>query len=292
MTDSTLGTDDEPTTAGRRGSRSGPPMDESAIAEWVRAHTGVEPWWPAVEPTARWIRVLLDDAVIADSRRARLLIQYGRPPMLPTYYFPLDDVDSDALVDATQLDDGSTRWSVAAGGTRVEDGAWTHPRAQGALADIEGMVTFTWQGRLQWLEEDERLFAHARDPHKRVDVAPSSRHVQVHVDGVQVADSSRPLLLFETSLPTRFYLPADDVRMDLLAPTETVSECPYKGRARYWSLRTNGVEHRDIAWSYPDPIPENPRIRDLVCFFNEKVDLVVDGEPWERPTSPWSTPPR
>jgi uncharacterized protein (DUF427 family) len=112
--------------------------------------------------------------------------------------------------------------------------------------------------------------------------------VQVRVAGELVADSVRPLLLFETGLPTRHYLPFDDVRTDLLEPSDTVSECPYKGRARYWAVRAGGVLVPDAIWSYPDPIPENPRIRDLACFFTERLDLTVDGVPVDHPASPWS----
>jgi uncharacterized protein (DUF427 family) len=144
------------------------------------------------------------------------------------------------------------------------------------------MITFDWWGELDWFEEEERVFAHARDPFKRVDVLPSSRHVQVSVDGTEIADSSRPTLLFETYLPTRYYLPRSDVRMEHLDESTTVTMCPYKGTARHWSI--GGT---DIAWSYEDPVPENPRIADLVCFYNERVDLVVDGVPQERPRSPW-----
>ncbi|MDP8937603.1 MAG: DUF427 domain-containing protein [Actinomycetota bacterium] len=240
-----------------------------------------------VEPTPRWIRVRADDELVADSRRALLLVQYG-PGGLPTYYVPLDDVRQGALVDAH--DDhqrGVRRWSVDAGGTRVRDAAWASLDPAAELSALGGHVTFPWH-RLEWYEEEEPVFVHARDPYKRVDVVRSSRHVQVEVDGHTVADSSRPLLLFETSLPTRYYLPPEDVRTDLLEPTSTTSMCPYKGTARYWSIRVGDTVVKDSVWSYPEPIPENPRIRGSLCFFNERVDLVVDGERLERPVTPWS----
>lgn len=157
------------------------------------------------------------------------------------------------------------------------------------MAVLAGHVTFSWR-QLEWYEEDERVVIHARDPYKRVDTLRSSRRVQVFVAGEQVADSVRPLLLLETSLPTRYYLPFADVRTDLLEASGTVSICPYKGQARYWSARVGDTLVTDAAWSYPDPIPENPKIRDLLCFFNERVDLVVDGQALARPVSPWSTP--
>jgi uncharacterized protein (DUF427 family) len=149
-------------------------------------------------------------------------------------------------------------------------------------------VTFPWDGDVDWYEEDEQVHVHARDPHSRVDVLRSTRHVVVEFDGQVVADSTRPSLLFETWLPTRYYIPADDVRMDLLEPSATSSSCPYKGTARYWSARIGGRLAPDIVWSYPEPIAENPKIRGLLCFYNEHVDLVVDGEPQQRPQTPWS----
>ena len=118
---------------------------------------------------------------------------------------------------------------------------------------------------------------------------PSSRHVQVVVDGVTVADSQRPHLLFETGLPTRYYIPQDDVRMAYLEISDTQTRCPYKGIASYWSVKTGDKVYKDLVWSYPEPVPECPRVKDLLCFFNEKVDLYVDGELQERPNTPWAT---
>jgi len=248
-------------------------------------------WTPpqtSVEPTPRRIRVRLGGELVADSDRAQLLVQYG-PGGLPTYYLPRRDVRPAALVDKATGADGTLTWSVRAGGTQIEAAAWTHPDPTGDMAVLDDHVTFSWR-RLEWYEEDERVFVHARDPHKRVDTLRSSRRLQVLVAGEPVADSVRPLLLFETSLPTRYYLPFSDVRTELLEASDTVSFCPYKGRARYWSVRVGEVFVADALWSYPDPIPENPKIRDLVCFFNERVDLVVDGQRLDRPVSPWSSP--
>jgi uncharacterized protein (DUF427 family) len=162
-----------------------------------------------------------------------------------------------------------------------------HPAPPEPLAALAGLVTFTWNDPLAWFEEDERLLAHARDPHKRVDVVSSSRVVRVEADGVLLAESRRPLALFETTLPVRYYLPPDDVRVELV-PSPTRSTCPYKGVARWWSARTGDRLLEDVAWSYPSPVPENPRIAGLVCFRNERVDLTVDGELLERPVTPWS----
>jgi uncharacterized protein (DUF427 family) len=232
-----------------------------------------EPPLPYVEPSPRRVRVRLGNTVVADSARAQLLIQYG-PGGLPTYYLPIEDVRPGVLVDET--DRG---WSVVAGDRRAEDGAWGNDE----FTVLKNHVTFSW-ATLSWYEEDEQVFEHARDPHHRVDTARSSRRVEVFIGGERVANSVRPLLLFETTLPVRYYLPFADVRTDLLAASETTSFCPYKGRARSWSHPAAA----DVAWSYPDPIPENPKIRDLVSFYNERVDLIVDGVAEQRPASPWS----
>ncbi|MDQ4091303.1 MAG: DUF427 domain-containing protein [Actinomycetota bacterium] len=223
---------------------------------------------PRVEPSPRWVRARAGGDWVADSRRPLLLAWYG-PDRLPTYCFPAEDVRADLVP------------SLGDAAIQLRD-------LPPALAAANGMWTFTWDGRVQWFEEAMEVFVHAKDPTKRVDVLPSERHVRVEVAGEVVAESRRPHALFETTLPTRWYLPADDVRWDLLEPSDTVTMCPYKGTARYWSVRAGGELHPDVVWSYPDPIPECPRIAGLICFFNEKVDLTVDGVPEERPVTPWS----
>jgi len=244
---------------------------------------------PFVEPTERRVRVRLGGEIVADTTRAQLLVQYG-PGGLPTYYVPLTDVAKDALVDETTDERGRTRWTVVVGRSRADAAAFTHPDPTGPMSALADHVTFSWRA-LEWYEEDERVWVHARDPYKRVDTLRSSRHVEVYVGGQRVADSCRPLLLFETHLPVRYYLPFEDVRRELLVASDLVTQCPYKGTARYWSVRVGDTVVPSLFWSYPDPIPEIPKIRDLVAFFTERVDLVVDGEPQERPVTPWSEPP-
>ncbi len=140
----------------------------------------------------------------------------------------------------------------------------------------------------EWLEEDEPIYVHPRDPYKRVDVLASSRHVRVALDGVTLAASAQPRILFETSLPPRYYLPLSDVRFDLLRPSDTQTQCPYKGTATYWSVEVNGVVHEDLVWIYRSPLPESQKVAGLACFYSEKVDLYVDGSLQDRPKSPWS----
>ena len=126
------------------------------------------------------------------------------------------------------------------------------------------------------------------DPYTRVDTVHSSRHVRVEIDGVTLGETRRPMLLFETGLPIRYYIPKLDVRMDLLEPSEYVTSCPYKGVARHWSARVGDKLAKDIVWSYPAPIPECPKIENLLSFYNEHVDLYVDGVPQDRPITPFS----
>jgi uncharacterized protein (DUF427 family) len=260
------------------------------VSERLAALAGQRRWWPLVEPTPRWIRVRVGGELVADSHRALLHVEYGPGVLprsfLPTYYVPAEDVMPGALVDPVE-ETGLTAWAVVAAGLRADDAAWTHHRPQSPLEALAGMVTFSWTDPVAWFEEDEPLLAHARDPHKRVDVVASSRAVRVEIDGVLVAESRRPLVLFETTLPVRYYLPPDDVLVELV-PSMTRSVCPYKGVAAWWSARIGDREAEDIAWSYPSPVPENPRIAGLVCFRNERVDLTVDGQKLERPVTPWS----
>jgi uncharacterized protein (DUF427 family) len=248
---------------------------------------------PAVEPTARWVRVRFGGEVIADSRRALLLRQYG-PDQLPAYYFPQQDVRMETLApesDPTSeaVPDGAVSWrSVNAGGRLARSAAWVVHTPPPGLAALAGHVSFAWGKMDGWFEEEEEVFVHARDPHKRVDVMPSSRHVRVVIGGETVAETRRPHLLFETTLPTRYYIPREDVRMELFQPTGLKTRCPYKGIASYWTARTEGKLAQNIMWSYPDPIPECPKIKGLMSFFNEHVDLYVDGELQPRPHTPWS----
>ena len=261
------------------------------MGERLAALAGVRPWWPLVEPTSRWVRVRIGDEPIADSRRALLHVQYGPGALprsfLPTYYVPMADVVPGVLVDPVEDGDGLTVWAVQTAGQRLGDAAWMHSSPVEPLQALAGMVTFSWREPFTWLEEEEPLLAHARDPHKRVDVVPSSRSVRVEQDGVVLAESQSPLMLFETTLPVRYYLPASDVRIELI-PSATRSVCPYKGVATWWSARIGEQLVEDIAWSYPSPIPENPRIAGLICFRNERLDVIVDGEQLERPVTPWS----
>jgi uncharacterized protein (DUF427 family) len=241
------------------------------------------------EPTLRRVRTLFGGTTIADSKAVMLMLENRR---LAIYYFPIKDVREDLLVatgfKSTHAGKGeATFYSVKVGDRIAEKAAWRY--LQPERPELKDYIAFYWDKMDTWFEEDDEVFVHPRDPYHRVDVLNSSRHIKIVVGGEVVAETRRPRLLFETSLPVRYYIPKVDVRLDLLTPTHTSTRCPYKGKASYWSVTVNGKEFKDIVWGYPAPIPECPKIENLLCFYDEKVDAVyVDGEKQERPVTPWS----
>jgi len=245
-----------------------------------------------VEPSPRWVRAYVGGIAVADSKQVLTVFESRH---LPVYYFPLGDVRTDLFEpsDRSELHAvlGPRSFHHLRVGDRLIDNAAWRFRTPPAEAPLLGEhVAFYWARLDHWYEEDDEVFVHPRDPYHRVDVLNSSRHVRVIVGGQVVADSGRPRLLFETSLPTRYYLPRMDVRMGLLAQSETVSQCPYKGRTVHYDLFLGDQTWRDVAWSYPFPIPECPKIENLICFYDERVDTVeVDGEVQPKPRTPWSS---
>jgi uncharacterized protein (DUF427 family) len=240
-----------------------------------------------VEPGQKRVRIYLGGELVADTVKPLFVWEV---PYYPAYYIPAADVTVDLLPTDTTTRSPSrgdaVHYTVKAGGKEAVDAAWRYPDSP--IEAIRDHVRFDWNAMDAWFEEDEEVFVHPRSPFARIDVLPSSRHIRVLVNGEVVADSTRPSLLFETGLPTRYYLPQVDVRMDLLEPTDTTSHCPYKGQARYWSVRAGGELFPDLAWSYPYPLPESIRAAGLVAFYNEKVDIEVDGVLQERPKTPFS----
>jgi uncharacterized protein (DUF427 family) len=230
-----------------------------------------------VEQGSKRIRAYLGGELVADTTRPLLVWE---KPYYPTYYFPVADVRTDLLSEDDRIAHSPSRgdakiYSVSAGAHERAGAALLYERSP--FDELQDTIRLDWSAMDAWFEEDEEVFTHPRDPYTRVDILPSSRHVRIEVDGVTVAESTKPTLLFETGLPVRYYLPKTDVRMDLLAPTETSSHCPYKGQADYWSLLLGETTVQDVAWSYRTPLPESQKIAGLVCFYPEKVDLYVDG---------------
>jgi uncharacterized protein (DUF427 family) len=247
--------------------------------------------WVATEPSPRHVRAVFAGTVVADSKRVLLLRERNH---VAVYYFPMDDVRMDLLVRSDKrttcpYKGEASYWSIDVDGRRAENAVWAYEDPLPERVDIKGHVAFYWDKLDQWFEEDEEVFVHPRDPHHRVDACRSTRHVRVVVGGETVAESRRPVLVFETGLPVRYYLPKLDVRLDLLTATDTVTRCPYKGQARYWSVTAGGRTVEDAGWSYTYPLPAVSSIAAHVCFFQERVDEVwVDGEQVERPQTLWS----
>ncbi|MEU8752862.1 DUF427 domain-containing protein [Streptomyces chartreusis] len=250
------------------------------------------------EPSERWVRGRKGDVTVVDSRRPVLVWEPDLP--VPCYAFPREEVRTDLLRPSGNPPTGSHTGSqifydLVIEGEAVENAAWTFP-----AADLAGYIAFEWflrwgSGLDHWYEEEEEIFIHPRDPHKRVDAMPSSRHVQVEIAGTVVADTHSPVLLFETGLPTRYYIPPEDVRLDLFEPTDHRTGCPYKGRAQYWTLRGVQEAPPNIVWSYHEPLSAVGPIKDRLAFYNEAVEIIVDGRRLDRPVTPFSEslrPPR
>jgi uncharacterized protein (DUF427 family) len=244
------------------------------------------------EQSPRWVRAKVGDITVADSRR--VLLVWEEDKVLPVYLFPREDVRTDLLRPSEnplpETHHGlASYWTLEIDGQLTENAAWTYAAAPPPEGEkLEGYIAFEWEAMDTWYEEEERVIAHPRDPYHRVDTRKRSRHVQVIAGGETLAESRRPKLVFETGLPTRYYLPPEDVQTDLLKPSETRTLCAYKGEAHYYSVMVDGEVHEDIAYTYPDPLPDNHQIRGLICFFNERADIHVDGERLERPTTQWS----
>jgi uncharacterized protein (DUF427 family) len=240
-----------------------------------------------VETGSKRVRAYLGGEVVADTTSPLLVWER---PYYPTYYIPLADVRAvlipadDAVVRSPSRGDGR-RFSIRAGGQLAEGAAVRHEHSP--FEELRDAIRLEWGAMDAWFEEDEEVFTHPRDPYTRVDILHSSRHVRVEIDGVTIAESTSPRLLFETGLPARYYLPKPHVRMELLEPTASVSHCPYKGQAEWWSVRAGGGLE-DLAWSYPTPLPESQKVAGLVCFYNEKADIYVDGVLQARPSTKFS----
>ncbi len=240
-----------------------------------------------VERGPKRVRAYLNGELVADTRRPFLVWER---PYYPTYYLPASDVRA-ALIPAGETEHSPSRGDgevlhVKVATATAERAALRYPASP--LEQLRDLVRLDWNAMGEWLEEDEPVYTHPRDPYKRVDILASSRHVRIEVDGVTVAESRQPRILFETGLPARHYMPLTDVRMDLLRPSATVTHCPYKGAASYWSVDAGLGAREDLVWIYRAPLPESQKIAGLACFYDEKVDVYLDGELQDRPATPFS----
>ena len=242
------------------------------------------------EDSPRQVRVMFSGETIADSRRVKLMHETR---LLPVYYFPEEDVRMELLEESDHMTHcpfkgDASYWTVRVGYRIAENAVWGYPEPLENAPPLAGYLAFYWREMDHWYEEDEEVFVHPRDPYHRLDVLESSRHVKVRVNGEVVAETDHPKVLFETGLPPRFYILPEHVCEEVLIPSDKETQCPYKGVASYYSVEAGGQRVEDLVWYYPEPIPETTKIKGHLAFFNEKVDLEVDGEEQERPMTQWS----
>ncbi len=240
-----------------------------------------------IEPAPRRVRGYLGHELVFDTTAARYVWEV---PYYPQYYIPLADIGAEFLRDEDhpqKVQLGPARLHALAGAGQ------THPSAArvfdaGTDSPVAGLVRFDWEA-LRWFEEDEPIYGHPRNPYVRVDALRSHRHVRVELDGVLLADTRSAVLLFETGLPTRYYIDPTDVAFEHLEPSPTETLCPYKGTTSgYWSVRAGDNLHPDLAWTYHYPLPAIAAIAGLVAFYNEKLDISVDGVALPRPHTHFS----
>ena len=259
------------------------------------------------EPTDKRIRATLGGRTVVDSTDALLVWEPKR--VVPSYAVPADDIDAEIRpapaggtgpapagvpamggvpLDGRRVYDPSVPFAVhTAEGEPVAIRSPGDGREAAAFrlsdGDLQRYLLLDFGAFDAWYEEDERNLAHPRDPFHRIDIVHSSRHVRAELDGELLAETASPCLLFEPPLPVRYYFPLEDVLTDRLERSDTRSQCAYKGEASYWS-----AAGEDVAWTYPEPLREAREVAGRVAFFNERVDLVVDGERLARPATPWS----
>lgn len=241
-----------------------------------------------VEPVPRRIRAMVAGKVVLDTTRALYVWEW---PNYPQYYIPIVDVNADYLVDEQHLErlkrGSAQRYGLLVGDISRPKAARVYTEA--TVEGLTGTARFEWAALDSWFEEDEEVFVHPRNPYARVDALRSTRHVRIELDGAVLADSSSPVMVFETGLPTRYYFNRTEVNFHHLVPTDTVTSCPYKGMTSgYWSARVGGAVHPDVAWAYDFPTRELIPIAGLISFYNEFVDVVIDGERLPRPKTHFS----
>jgi uncharacterized protein (DUF427 family) len=269
----------------------------------MKHHIGTSVSQLRFEPVPTRLRASVDGETVLDTRRGVLVWEPRR--LVPVYAVPVEDVRAEVVPADPQPDPpdlaalppllGPTDFWIHTTQGRAADLVAGPRRLAGAgfLPDDEGLsglVVLDFDAFSGWLNEEEVLVAHAHDPFKRIDVLASGSEVQVGLGGTVLASTTRAQLLLETHLPLRYYIPPEDVRMDLLEPSATTSACAYKGHATYLSTADGSGAGRDIAWTYPDPLDDALRVQGHVAFWNERTDLVVDGEALPRPVTPWSRP--
>jgi uncharacterized protein (DUF427 family) len=256
------------------------------ILDQVRQYESEPGYVVFTMPSPKRLRVEVGDLTVADTVEGLVMYESDH---LPVYYFPIEDVDDAMLMpSATRTESPfkgtAAHYSLNTGITLVEDAGWRYREPPPECPPISDYMAFYWNKINSWYEEDEEIFVHARDPFRRVDCLSSSRRIEVFVDGEKVADSKRGVFLFETGLPTRYYMPIADTRLDLLSPSRYVSRCPYKGLCSYYDLTVNDKRHENRVWYYENTVHESAGIKRLVSFYNEFVDkILIDGVEQPKP---------
>jgi uncharacterized protein (DUF427 family) len=233
-----------------------------------------------MQPFPRRVRATFGGQAVVDTTRAVLLYETGLPPQV---YVPQDDLRAD-LVNATEhhtycpFKGTASYWSVTAGDQTAENAIWAYPEPNAEAAWLQGYAGFYWNAMDEWYDEDEVALGGLRDPYHRVDVRRSARNVRVLLGDQVLAETSQPLLLSETGLPNRFYIPAGDVRQDLLEPSDTHTVCPYKGTASYWSVPAGDGKLTDAVWAYPEAEGDSAAVSGYLSFLHD--DLIIEvGQP-------------
>jgi uncharacterized protein (DUF427 family) len=258
-------------------------------------------------PTEKRIRATVGDRTVLDTTRAAIVWEPRR--VVPSYAVPVRDLQAELVpagpappaagagAEGVPLGDRLVLDPTIPFAVHTADGEALSVRVDGGTLEaaafrsddpaLEGLVILDFAAFDAWFEEDERNVGHPRDPFHRIDTLRSSRTVRIEVDGALLAESSRPQLLFETSLPMRAYLPREDVRVPL-EPGDRRTFCAYKGQASYWTPVVGDRRYANLAWSYEEPLREAAQVRSHIAFFDEHVDVTIDGEPRSRPRTPWS----
>jgi uncharacterized protein (DUF427 family) len=237
-----------------------------------------------VQPVPRRVRALAGDRTVIDTLAARYVWEHS---WYPQFYLPPDAVPGDIVDDEGRTDESDQGpvdlHTLVLDGVRTAGGA-RRLADDSVLYGMAGWWRLRWDAFDEWFEEDEALLGHPRSPYVRVDSLPSSRTVRIEVEGTVLAESDHPVLLFETGLPTRHYLPSEDVRLDLLTPIDLRTSCPYKGTVTdYWDVTVSDTTVEQVAWCYGDPVREAQPVAGHVAFLDEKVDVFVDGKLQDRP---------
>lgn len=264
-------------------------MTDQKIEQDFLQHTPFlsEPNWV---PVAKWVRNRFGNEYVANSKRVMLRRNF---PLV--YYFPKDDVNMDLLEKAGQSSESDdwgnpSVWHLKLDNKKTENAAWSYEKpTDKAPENIQNYIAFKWDAMDSWMEENDEVFVHPRDPYHRIDVCHSSRHVRIAVSGETVAETRCAAFLFETGLPVRYYFPKTSVRLDMLQPTNHQTNCPYKGTASYYSVVKRDQKFENLVWTYPFPNAEVLKIKSLVSFFTEKLDEVfIDGEKLPKQKTKWS----